>query len=133
MTRYFSLFLCAFQYKLPRLHHHIHVKLCLPPPLYLEPMLSTLFALHIPIDIVSRVWDVYAFEGDPFLVRTAVAVMTVLEGRLYGTKEEVVGLLGWEGGGGVTGKMRGPEREWRLGNEDEFMLKIRSAGKADIM
>lgn len=88
-------------------------------------MFTTLFSLHVPIDIVSRLWDVYAFEGDPFLIRTAVAVMTVLEGRLYGTKEEVMELLGWSA-------VCNEKREWRLGTEDDFMVKVRSAGKVEV-
>ncbi|KAF3926343.1 Drainin [Arthrobotrys entomopaga] len=125
ITNIYAAFLRAFQYKLPSLYQHIHVKLQLPPPLYLEAMFTTLFTLHVPIDIVSRLWDVYAFEGDAFLVRTAVAVLTILEGRLYGTKEEVMALLGWEGRGCMD------KGEWRLGKEDEFMGKVRSAGKVE--
>ncbi|KAK6538123.1 hypothetical protein TWF694_011005 [Orbilia ellipsospora] len=125
ITNIYNAFLRAFQYKLPSLYQHIHVKLQLPPPLYLEAMFTTLFTLHVPIDIVSRLWDVYAFEGDAFLVRTAVAVLTILEGRLYGTKEEVMALLGWEGRGCMD------KGEWRLGKEDEFMGKVRSAGKVE--
>ncbi|KAF3912215.1 Drainin [Orbilia brochopaga] len=126
ITNIYNAFLRTFQYKLPSLYQHIHVKLQLPPPLYLEAMFTTLFTLHVPIDIVSRLWDVYAFEGDAFLIRTAVAVLTILEGRLYGTAEEVVALLGWEG----TGCM--DKGEWRLGKEDEFMAKVRGAGKVEV-
>jgi len=101
----------------------------------------TLFALYVPMDLVCRLWDVYAFEGDPFIIRAAVAVMGVLESRLYGTKEEVVELLGWgdhekEGGAAwrssISGKIYGVEREWKVGHEDEFMAKVRSAGKQDV-
>ncbi|KAJ6259853.1 Drainin [Drechslerella dactyloides] len=122
----YNAFLRTFQYKLPSLYQHIHIKLQIPPPLYLEAMFTTLFTLHVPIDIVSRLWDVYAFEGDAFLIRTAVAVLTILESRLYGTAEEVVALLGWEG----TGCM--DKGEWRLGKEDEFMTKVRGAGKVEV-
>ncbi|KAF3916676.1 Drainin [Dactylellina cionopaga] len=126
ITNIYNAFLRAFQYKLPNLYQHIHIKLQLPPPLYLEAMFTTLFTLHVPVDIVARLWDVYAFEGDAFLIRTAVAVLSILEGRLYGTKEEVISLLGWEGKGCSD---RG---DWRLGKEDEFMEKVRSAGKVTV-
>ena len=46
--------------------------------------------------------------------------MTVLESRLYGDAEEVVGLLGWN-----------VKRGWELGKEDEFMAVVRSAGKEE--
>lgn len=118
MSRIYTLFLKAFKHKLPSLFRHMHVILALPPHAYLEPMFLTLFALHCPIDLVSRVWDVYAFEGDQFLVRTAVAVLASLEARLYGDAEEVVAVLGW-----------GTKRGWELGKEDEFMAVVRNAGK----
>lgn len=94
--------------------------LAIPPMAYLEPMFLTLFTLHCPVDIASRIWDVYCFEGDSFLVRTAVAVLTVLESKLYGSRDEILDVLGW--GAPV----------WELGKEDEFMDIVRSAGKEEI-
>lgn len=49
--------------------------------------------------------------------------MTCLESSLYGSREEVLGLLGWEG-----------RSAWRMGigeaeGEDVFMAAIRGAGK----
>ncbi|KAF3930869.1 Drainin [Dactylella cylindrospora] len=126
ITNIYNAFLRAFQYKLPSLYQHLHIKLQLPPPLYLEAMFTSLFSLHVPIDIATRLWDVYAFEGDAFLIRTAVAVLTVLEGRLYGSKEEVVALLGWEGAGCRD------KSEWRLGKEDEFMAKAPTKKRSSI-
>ncbi|CUS09927.1 unnamed protein product [Tuber aestivum] len=120
MSRVYNLFLKAFRYKLPSLYQHIHVILNLPPSMYLEAMFLTLFTLHCPIDVASRIWDIYSFEGDAFLVRTAIAVMTVLESRLYGDAEEVVSLLGWN-----------VKRRWELGKEDEFIAIVRSAGKEE--
>ena len=82
-------------------------------------MFLTLFSLHCPLDVTSRLWDVYVFEGDAFLVRTAIGVLTALEARLYGSREEVVGLLGWRAG------------VWGVGREDEFLEVVRKAGKEE--
>lgn len=120
MSRVYNLFLKAFKYKLPSLYQHIHVILCLSPPDYLEAMFLTLFSLHAPLEITSRIWDVYGFEGDTFLVRCAIGVMTVLESRLYGSQEEILGTLGW-----------GARTKWELGSEDVFMEAVRSAGKEE--
>ncbi|KAF8472799.1 hypothetical protein BDZ91DRAFT_450367 [Kalaharituber pfeilii] len=119
ISKVYTLFLRAFQYKLPTLFQHIHVTLSLPPPAYLEPMFLTLFALHCPLDVTSRLWDVYVFEGDAFLVRTAIGVLTALETKLYGSKEEVIEVLGWKA------------EPWKLGKEDDFMATVRSAGKEE--
>jgi hypothetical protein len=119
ISRSYALFIKAFQYKLPSLFKHIHQNLRIEPNLYLEPMFLTLFSLHCPVDITSRIWDIYAFEGDSFLVRTAVGIMTVLESKLYGSRNEVLDILGWNAG------------TLPLGKEDEFMAIVRSAGKEE--
>ncbi|KAI5848738.1 hypothetical protein DFP73DRAFT_592350 [Morchella snyderi] len=119
MSRVYSLFLKAFKYKLPSLHAHITATLKLQPAQYLEAMFLTLFSLHCPLDIVCRIWDVYGFEGDAFLVRCAIGVLTVLESKLYGSAEEVVRLLGWQGA----------KVKWDVGNEDSFMGAVRAAGR----
>ena len=79
-------------------------------------MFQTLFTCGLEIDVLSRVWDVLVFEGDTVCIRTAVAVLSKLEAKLYGAKDEVLHVL------------RG---KWDLGPEDEFMLAVRSAGKED--
>ena len=63
------------------------------------------------------------FDGDGVIIRTAVAVLGALEGKLYGSKEEVLGVLGWRGG---TGK-----GAWEVGGEDTFIGLVRNAGKED--
>ena len=75
------------------------------------------------VDVAARVWDVMAFDGDGVLIRTAVAVLGALEGKLYGGKEEVLEILGWRGGRG--------KGSWDVGNEEDFMARVRSAGKAE--
>jgi hypothetical protein len=65
----------------------------------------------MPLDILSRVWDIYVFEGDYILLRAAVAVLWHFESRLlYLDKDEVLQTL--------TGT------EWDLGKEDVFMKKL---------
>ncbi|KAI9752930.1 MAG: hypothetical protein M4579_005416 [Chaenotheca gracillima] len=118
--RAYSITLRALAYKFPALHTHLTTTLNLPPEKYLEPMFSTLFTRNLSIDIASRIWDVYVFEGDAFLVRTAVAILGKLEGRLYGGREEVQRILGWESAA-----------EWDLGHEDAFMMWVRHAGKEE--
>ncbi|KAF8543653.1 rab-GTPase-TBC domain-containing protein [Trichophaea hybrida] len=119
ISRSYALFLKAFQYKLPCLYRHIHQNLRIDPSLYLEPMFLTLFSLQCPVDITSRIWDVYSFEGDSFLVRTAVGVMTVLESKLYGDQNEILNILGWNAG------------MFPLGKDDDFMAIVRFAGREE--
>ena len=70
------------------------------------------------VETAARVWDVMVFDGDAVIIRTAVAVLGALEGSLYGDRQEVLNKLGWRG-------------NWHVGGEDEFMARVRSAGKED--
>lgn len=63
--------------------------------------------------------DVYVFEGDKMLVRTAVATLARLEGKLYGGKDEIMQALNFE-----------EYERWELGSEEEFLGLCREVGKA---
>jgi len=130
MARTYQLIDALLAQKLPRLYGHLFT----PEPSGLgllhhelfEPMLRTLFLgprEGLGVEVATRVWDVMVFEGDRMCVRTAVAVLGALEGNLYGEREEVLGLLGWGGGGGA--------QCWKVGDEDGFMAKVRAVGKHD--
>lgn len=89
-------------------------------------MMRTLFlgpGEGLGVDIAARVWDVMAFDGDGVIIRTAVAVLGALEGKLYGGREEVLNVLGWRGG-----RDKGA---WQVGMEEEFMGRVRAAGKEE--
>lgn len=119
-----SLILKTLAYKLPSLHAHLTSQsLGLRPSDYLDPLLSTFFTdPRIGVEKMSRMWDVMVFEGDKVLLRTAVAVLSRLENRLYGSKEEILSILGWQS-----------TVQWGvdLGDAEEWTLAMREAGKAD--
>ena len=75
------------------------------------------------VEAVARVWDVMVFDGDSVIIRTAVAVLGALEAKLYGGEDEVLGVVGWGGGRGSGA--------WDVGMEDDFMSKVRAAGKEE--
>lgn len=130
--------------KYPRLHAHLFIPtdppvsaenpkpgLNLNPATVLEPLMRTMFLGPSPrggldLEVASRVWDVMVFEGDALIVRAAVAMVGSLESRLYGNREEVLGVLGW----GDEGKIGG-ERGWDVGGEDSFMARVRWVGKEE--
>ena len=95
-------------------------------------MIRTLFlgpGHGLGVETAARVWDVMVFDGDGVIVRTAVAIFGALEGRLYGDKEEVLDVLGWRGGGGGGGSEK--KSKWDVGGEEDFMFRVRSAGKEE--
>lgn len=126
----YSLTDALLSHKFPRLHAHLFdpapTGLGLTAHEALEPMMRTLFlgpGNGLGVERAVRVWDVMVFDGDGVIIRTAVAVLGALEGKLYGGKEEVLGVLGW---GDSTGK-----GAWDVGSEESFMALVRNAGKEE--
>jgi hypothetical protein len=121
MGRTHDMVLNTLKYKSPTLHAHLtSPDLSLSPSDLLDPLFRCLFAYNLPPSHAARVWDLYIFEGEKALVRTAVAVLAKLEPKLYGKRDEVLDLLGW-----------GNEDRWELGSEEEFVTSVREAGKVD--
>jgi hypothetical protein len=50
--------------------------------MFLLDWILTIYAKSLPLDISSRIWDVYILEGDAFLFRTAVAIFRVLRKQI---------------------------------------------------
>lgn len=114
--------LSTLKYKLPALHDHLlNPATGIAVHEWLKPMFSTLLVHHLDIDTASRIWDVYVFEGDKVLVRAVVGILSRLESKLYGSRDEVLALLGWGD--------RDASEKWTLGSEEEVMKAIREAGK----
>jgi hypothetical protein len=122
MQRTYDNTLQTLKYKFAKLHDHLtNPALGLKPEEFLDPIFRCLFSYNLPPEHVSRIWDVFAFEGDKALIRAAVAILGRLESKLYGGREEILELIGWQN-----------ERRWDLGSEDEFMSAVREAGKVDV-
>ncbi|BGP38718.1 hypothetical protein JCM10450v2_002668 [Rhodotorula kratochvilovae] len=53
------------------------------PSLYLFPWLTTLYGAFLPLDLATRIMDVFLLEGDSFPFRVALALLQILEPRLF--------------------------------------------------
>ncbi|KAH7916486.1 rab-GTPase-TBC domain-containing protein [Hygrophoropsis aurantiaca] len=64
------------------------------PAAYLPDWLIPLFLDHLPFEACARLWDVLLLEGDSFLFRAALAILAVLESRLFfPDRQELLELL----------------------------------------
>ena len=64
------------------------------PSAYLPDWLIPLFLDHLPFEACARLWDVLLLEGDSFLFRASLAILAVLEPRLFfPEKKELIDLL----------------------------------------
>ncbi len=73
--------------KLPRLHSHLSqtINFNTQPGLIVDEVFASLFTQSISLDCVTRLWDVWVFEGDRTLVRGMVAMLGMMEARLMDT------------------------------------------------
>ena len=58
------------------------------PSSYLRDWLIPLFVNHLPFEACARLWDVIILEGDAFLYRASLAILAVLEPRLFFPDEQ---------------------------------------------
>lgn len=63
------------------------------PSIYLTPWITTLFSKHLGFETATRVWDVFVLEGDQFLYRLALAILQILEARLFNPDHEELSQL----------------------------------------
>lgn len=76
-------FVRVMRHKLPLLFDHLR-SLGLAPLVYISPMIKSRFTDLLNLDHAMRVWDVYIFEGDAFLLRTALSVLDYAQHSLVG-------------------------------------------------
>ncbi|CCG80814.1 Putative uncharacterized protein [Taphrina deformans PYCC 5710] len=118
LNRFVAVFITKLSERLPLLHRHLHSDLGIAPLSYLEPMLLSLLSKQAPPDVSSRIFDIYAFEGDAFLIRAVIAVFVSLEHALYGRTEDVMSVLSGED----------KEHTWEKNlKEDEFIQRCKYA------
>lgn len=87
------------------------------PSLYLVPWISSVFIRYLPLDLATRLFDVFVLEGDSFLFRVALAVLQILEPRLFNpVLEELAAVFRGEDRGAVAVVRRHKEREEENGS-----------------
>ena len=103
-----------------------------PPPSSSSP--SAPASTGLPLPLAQRLWDILLFDGDAGLVRCAVGVLAAAERALYGSREEVLRVLGWRGAGfavGFGGAGAGQEEEEEKEEErvEAFVGVVREVGR----
>lgn len=130
ISRIHALTISTLANKFPTLYAHLcsrDIGLNTEPEAFLDQLFEGLFTTAVGLDEVTRLWDVWVFEGDAVLVRAAVAVFAQAETKLYGinTRGEALQLLR-EGGDSEDGQRGGKDRE------DAWMERVRDAGRSGL-
>jgi len=139
-SRTFGKVKAVLEVKFPRLHaylfnHQEEGGLGFAGEELFDPMIRTLFANGLDLDRLCRVWDIWVFEGDRYLVRTAVALLGALQtqifdlqGDMHLRRRNIQEMLGW---GPFNRTSSGYWNLASLGNDDSFVEEIRAAGRLD--
>ena len=53
------------------------------PSTYLSDWITTCFLDHLPFEACARIWDIIILEGESFLFRVAIAILSAISSRLY--------------------------------------------------
>ncbi|CAG8446044.1 12427_t:CDS:10 [Ambispora leptoticha] len=89
---YLRIFSILFKANISKLYEHFK-SLGIYPSVFIPNWFITMFTCYLPLDIASRFWDCYFLHGDIFLFRAALGVLFSLEGKLYGSKDEIMRIL----------------------------------------
>lgn len=123
----YNLVLRKLSVKSPSLYEHLKAHgLGDEPDYVLADMFLSLFTQQLAIDEVSRLWDVYVFEGDAILVTAAVSLLVRNEAALLGATslaEIRNALLGTHSRGGSCRPVG------EAGADDAFVKLVRETGK----
>lgn len=76
-----SIFDDLFKKHLPLLYNHMMYH-SVASEMYLLDWHLSLFTKVLPLEAVARIWDVYLYEGEIFLIRTALGVLRMFAPRL---------------------------------------------------
>ena len=89
MEEYYNNFSLQLASHLPLLADHF-TRLGLRPDLYLLDWLMTLFSRCTPLDLTCRIWDVVFRDGETFLVKAALGILSLYEERLLAETDFVL-------------------------------------------
>lgn len=73
------------------------------------------FSNQLPLDVVIRILDIYAFEGDIILLRTSLALFKKISYKLYGDKDSTFEIL----------NINEVRKSLQVGEVEEFVKDIR--------
>lgn len=73
MADFYAGFEALLKSQLPKVYSHF-LTLNLTPDLYLQEWIYTLYSRSLPLDLASRVWDVYCRDGDDLIFRIAIGI-----------------------------------------------------------
>jgi len=81
MEHYYTAFSSLLSLHIPRLARHF-ARLGLRPELYMLDWVMTLFSKAAPLDLTCRLWDLIIRDGEQFLFKAALGVLSMYQEQL---------------------------------------------------
>ena len=81
IEKYLDLFTQLLNHHLPKLSAHFS-QMSIEPNCFALDWFFTIYSKSLPLDVVSRIWDLFFRDGDAFIFRTAIAILSLYEERL---------------------------------------------------
>jgi len=89
MERYYNTFSSHLSSNLPSIASHFS-RLGLRPDLYILDWWMTLFSKCSPLDITCRIWDLLIRDGEEFLFKAALGILSLYEERLLAESDFIL-------------------------------------------
>jgi len=89
MTQHYNSFYNMFAAHLPHLSAHFS-NLGLRPDLYMLDWVMTMYSKTAPLDVACRIWDLLLRDGEKFLFRVAVGILSLYEKELLAEQDFVM-------------------------------------------
>ena len=77
---------------LPSLHTHF-VALNVEPEIYMVNWVMSLYCHALPLELTSRIWDLFVLDGDVAIFRVAIGLLKLFQSRLLGMNFEETAYL----------------------------------------
>lgn len=81
MQQYISLFETLFKRTLPELFSHFE-SIGLTSDMYLLDWILTIFSKSLPLDLSTRLWDIYIYEGQSFFFRASLGILKYTQSNI---------------------------------------------------
>ncbi|CAG9323814.1 TBC1D12_1 [Blepharisma stoltei] len=92
MQSYYRVFEHYMKKYVPTVYDHFD-EIGITPDLYLLEWVYTLFSRCFSVEIVSRVWDSYLFEGDAYIFKVGIGILISLEKELQGDMNGIISII----------------------------------------
>lgn len=92
MESFYRIFDTLLADSMPKVFRNFQLRQ-IKPSIYLKPWISTVYIRFLPVELATRIMDIFVLEGDSFLFRIALSLLETLEARLFNPDPHEIELI----------------------------------------